>query len=351
MSKRVLVIWSRLPGYGIASLLELKSVLGDELMVCSYGSIPDYVSQRELALLGVAKEFKFSDPWYKRFKDLYDLVFVFKPDFFIVSGWQYPVLLFWALMLRLAGAKTISMIDTPYKGDDRSQKRKMRVGAPILRLCFSKVWVAGKLSRKLMELSGFQSKRIIDSLYCADSHRYGNGETYQLDDYLIYVGRLAPEKNIEFMLDSFIEYRSNFGGRLRLLVVGDGDIDISSYKRFDYLKFYGSLNSSDISNLMKNARAFVLLSNYEPWGVVVHEAVLSGLPLILSSNVGAHYDFLDDRRNGFLVEGDEVQQVASYIAELENDELTLEFKRHSKLKANNRNLTNWCDNVVSKVIV
>ena len=49
------------------------------------------------------------------------------------------------------------------------------------------------------------------------------------------------------------------------------------------------------------ADVFALLSEREPWAVVVNEAAACGLPLVLSDRVGAAHDLLRDGENGFLV--------------------------------------------------
>ena len=49
------------------------------------------------------------------------------------------------------------------------------------------------------------------------------------------------------------------------------------------------------------ADVFALLSEREPWAVVVNEAAACGLPLVLSDRVGAAHDLLRDGENGALV--------------------------------------------------
>jgi glycosyltransferase involved in cell wall biosynthesis len=56
-----------------------------------------------------------------------------------------------------------------------------------------------------------------------------------------------------------------------------------------------------IVELYAAADVFALLSEREPWGVVVNEAAACGLPLLLSERVGAAHDLLRDGENGVLV--------------------------------------------------
>jgi glycosyltransferase involved in cell wall biosynthesis len=64
--------------------------------------------------------------------------------------------------------------------------------------------------------------------------------------------------------------------------------------------------------LVAHCGAFVLPSTYEPWGVVVHEHACSGLPLVLSSAVGAAERFLVEGENGFrFIAGDKASMKAA----------------------------------------
>ena len=58
------------------------------------------------------------------------------------------------------------------------------------------------------------------------------------------------------------------------------------------------------------ADVFALLSEREPWAVVVNEAAACGLPLVLSDRVGAAHDLLHDGENGFLVGAGDVDAAA-----------------------------------------
>jgi glycosyltransferase involved in cell wall biosynthesis len=61
---------------------------------------------------------------------------------------------------------------------------------------------------------------------------------------------------------------------------------------------------------------FALLSEREPWAVVVNEAAACGLPLVLSDRVGAAHDLLHDGENGRLVAAGGVAAAAAALREL-----------------------------------
>ena len=63
-------------------------------------------------------------------------------------------------------------------------------------------------------------------------------------------------------------------------------------------------------NVFAEASVFVLPSRKEPWGVVVHEAATTGLPIICSDACGAAVHLIHDGYNGFVFESGNVSDLA-----------------------------------------
>lgn len=103
------------------------------------------------------------------------------------------------------------------------------------------------------------------------------------DFTIIFVGRLAPEKNIEFLLNSqqkLIEKKIN---NIKLLIVGDGPdrenyINISrKLNIFDKVIFTGKIPQEEIQYYYQCANAFVTASNSETQGLTIIEAMAAGV--------------------------------------------------------------------------
>lgn len=104
------------------------------------------------------------------------------------------------------------------------------------------------------------------------------------DDFtIIFVGRLASEKNIEFLLNAqrkLIEKRIT---NIKLLIVGDGPekenyINISrKLNIFDKVIFTGKIEQEEIQYYYQCADAFVTASNSETQGLTVIEAMAAGV--------------------------------------------------------------------------
>ena len=103
------------------------------------------------------------------------------------------------------------------------------------------------------------------------------------DFTIIFVGRLAPEKNIEFLLKAqqkLVEEKIN---NIKLLIVGDGPekenyINISrKLNIFDKVIFTGKIEQEEIQYYYQCADAFVTASNSETQGLTVIEAMAAGV--------------------------------------------------------------------------
>ncbi|MGO4526454.1 glycosyltransferase family 4 protein [Microvirga sp. 2MCAF35] len=101
--------------------------------------------------------------------------------------------------------------------------------------------------------------------------------------YIITVGRLVPEKGIDFLIKTF--KRANCG--TKLVVVGDAGMDQSYVDALHQeadgnLIFTGYLGQADVIGLLRQASLFVLASRHEGLPIAALEAAMSGCPVLLS---------------------------------------------------------------------
>lgn len=82
------------------------------------------------------------------------------------------------------------------------------------------------------------------------------------------------------------------------------------------IKFLGFVNQSQLPSVYSSADLFVLPSEYEPFGVVVNEAMLCGCPVVVSDRVGAGYDLVRHGETGFVYPVGDVDALASIFQEV-----------------------------------
>lgn len=121
-------------------------------------------------------------------------------------------------------------------------------------------------------------------------------ERYSLEDkkVLLFVGRLSPEKNLEFLIDVVVRVYAN-NPDVMTLIVGSGEEHnnletlIKANNAQDYIKLLGARN--DVNDLMNASDVLLLPSIHEGFPVVAVEAMASGLPLFVSDAVTRELDF------------------------------------------------------------
>ena len=134
----------------------------------------------------------------------------------------------------------------------------------------------------------------------------------QDDVVVLSVARLAPEKGLDDLVRAVDEAADE---RLLLVVAGEGGersrLEQLAGELGVKLVLTGDVDWERIVELYVAADVFALLSEREPWAVVVNEAAACGLPLVLSDRVGAAHDLLRDGENGALVAAGDVAAAAA----------------------------------------
>lgn len=119
---------------------------------------------------------------------------------------------------------------------------------------------------------------------------------------LLYVGRLAPEKNVSLALRAFIAAR-RLQPELRMVVVGDGPSRAALQAEFPAAQFVGVQRGRDLARHYASADLFVFPSLSETFGNVVLEAMASGLTVV-AYRTGAAAEHVQDNFSGLLVRPD-----------------------------------------------
>jgi 1,2-diacylglycerol 3-alpha-glucosyltransferase len=125
------------------------------------------------------------------------------------------------------------------------------------------------------------------------------------DIVILYVGRLAREKNIPMLLDATAMALRDLP-TLRLCLVGDGPIraEMQTYANdigiADKVRFEGAKERSEVDRYYAAADAFTFASQSETQGLVVAEAMSYGMPALVVQGGGA-CEAVTDALNGYVV--------------------------------------------------
>ncbi len=138
----------------------------------------------------------------------------------------------------------------------------------------------------------------------------------------IFVGRLVPIKRVDLFLDA-IRHIADTRPEVSAVVVGDGkemaalQAQAQRLGLADNVRFVGQ--QSDIERWLREARVFVMTSDSEGLSLALIEAMLCGLPAVVS-DVGDLGDLVESGVNGYLVPERAASAFAARMAELIRDE-------------------------------
>ena len=252
-----------------------------------------------------------------------------KTDVIITSG--YDSLAYWQAFLyaQLVGKPFIlcnesTLLSTTYtKGPIGVLKRF------IVRQADAYVTFGGK-SREYLEAFGANPNRIFTGIDTVDMDwfrqrvRELRGKQPLREEragypqfLMLYVGQLIRRKGVLQALKALSELHDPDIG---LLIVGSGPQEeelkqFCQQQRLENVYFEGFQQQDALPKYYAIADALILPSFEEVWGLVVNEALASGLYVLCSDRAGAAYDLIKEGWNGTLFDPHNVEQIARLIRE------------------------------------
>jgi D-inositol-3-phosphate glycosyltransferase len=125
------------------------------------------------------------------------------------------------------------------------------------------------------------------------------------DDYILCVARLSdPRKNVRLLLDAYERLQHKTPAIPDLYLIGDPPSDeiqehLQKLGLANKVRLIGPKQSEELAELYRNAMFFVLSSNEEGLGIVILEAMASGLPVV-STDCGGPATAINNNETGFL---------------------------------------------------
>lgn len=211
-----------------------------------------------------------------------------------IDGWESPAYFISAIFAKKMKMKVIF----GYRGTTESHRFNNVFIRKIRSAIFSKadfIVTAGTASTKAVEAVGFAPEKIITLFNPVDvgwfhsfakDHRTPQSQGHRY----IYVGQLIERKNVASVIQAFAEIRKLAD---TLTIVGDGPLasDLSKLSRSlgieESTYFVGHKNQNELTRLYAENNTFILASTKEVWGLVVNEALASGLHVVVSDQCGA----------------------------------------------------------------
>ena len=153
-----------------------------------------------------------------------------------------------------------------------------------------------------------------------------------------FVGNLIPRKGLETLLRGVARVDDH---GWRLTVVGSHEAAPATARaaveRADALEitdrvtFTGEVSAGELESILEGSHLLAVPARYEGFGMVYLEAMEYGVVPIASA-VGGASEFVEDGRNGFLVEPDDDRRIGELVSELAGDRGRLTDVGHAALE-------------------
>lgn len=164
----------------------------------------------------------------------------------------------------------------------------------------------------------------------AFKERYGIAED---DEVILYVGRLAAEKNLDILLPAMRRVLRTHP-KARLLFVGDFEyrkVLEAKTRRSGFkhrVTFTGSIPREELGVAYATGDIFAFPSLTDTQGLVLHEAAHAGLPFVMTDPDVSQV--VEDGKNGIIARNTIASITEAIVKLLDDDELRAKFSRHSK---------------------
>lgn len=161
--------------------------------------------------------------------------------------------------------------------------------------------------------------RGIDSELFSPEHRDQNFiQKHNLEDKIsiLYVGRIAREKNLSLLINSFKKLNKKYKKKIELIITGDGpELKVLKKDAPENVIFTGFKNGLELSKIYASSDIFAFPSLTETYGNVVIEAMASGLP-VAAIMAGGVKENLINGYNGLAVENNDLEEFSSELEKL-----------------------------------
>lgn len=278
-----------------------------------------------------------------------------RPDVAMITGWYSVTLVRALLACRRMGVPTLNRGDSHLLSGPSDWKRLLwTVKTRLFLRQFDGFLSPGKRVHEYLRWYGVPDYRIFRVPHAVDNEMFAaTAAPFQQPDARaaararwgiaadafvpMFVGKLVPSKRPT----NIVRAAARLGRGVSVVFVGSGALEgelraLAAELGVD-VKLIGFLNQTELGEAYALADCLVLPSDYtETWGLVVNEALATGLPCVVSNAVGCAPDMIRDGESGYVYPLGNVEELAS----------SLEKVRRRKADA-----YNWgpgCRNVVAE---
>ncbi len=265
-----------------------------------------------------------------KLKWLYAIFIKRKYDILSIAGWSHPITLIIIIFGKLFHIPVIVDSDTPlFPQTSRLKRIVKKIIYPMLFKFPTLFLPAGTRQADYLKHYGVPDKKIILEKMTVDVAGIQNYTATLTDSFknqlrenlgiqkddcvFLFIGRLIERKGIVELLGAFSKIKNE---KIKCVIAGDGpliDQVIAATVKNPNIIYTGWLEKKDLLNLYAICEVFVLPAHYEPWGLVINEAMAAGKRVIVSNAVGCVDDLVFHQKNGLIIPPHDSQALSEAI--------------------------------------
>lgn len=287
---------------------------------------------------------KDSQPPGKLIRGIQNALDACRPDVVAIPGWA-DTLAFGAIQWCAANKVPAIVMSESTERDERRSFWKEWIKRRILKFCAAGL-VGGQPHAEYLARLGMAPGHIflgydaVDNGYFADKVAEIRSLMPEIkakhnlpENYFLASARFVAKKNLFNLIRAYAQYRNSLEfGNIRqhsasfapwsLVLLGDGPlrsdlVRLISELRLEHCVLLPGFKQYDELPLYYGwAKAFIHASTVEQWGLVVNEAMASGLPVLVSNRCGCARDLVQENVNGFTFDPGNVEQLAQLLLKL-----------------------------------
>jgi 1,2-diacylglycerol 3-alpha-glucosyltransferase len=241
-----------------------------------------------------------------------------RPDIVVVPGWASNQALAMAQWSHSNAIPTIVMSESQQIDGVRNSAAEALKRAYLR--TFAGAIAGGDAHRRYLIKLGMPNNRIRDGYDVVDNSYFSRnadeiraraafhrGALGLPERFLLTVARFIPKKNLLYLLSEYEKFISSGCARnVHLVILGEGALrnemerSIAEKGLGDLVRLPGFIQYDELPAYYALSDGFILASLVEPWGLVVNEAMASGLPVFVSDRCGSANSLVSDGVNGFV---------------------------------------------------
>ncbi len=243
------------------------------------------------------------------------------PDVLIITGYDLPQ--YWEALFyaKIFGKKKVLWSGSTLLSALSKSNIMYRLKKYFIHSCDG-YYTYGSEATKYIESFGVDSDKIVTGVNTVDTDYYKTHASnfFRVDGKLnfLFVGQLIKRKGLENVIEAFAKISRD---DWRLMVVGKGEQEndlkqlTAKYGLENHIEFMGFKQKEQIVEYYAKADVFLMPSYKEVWGLVLNEALASGLFCIASKYAGATFDLIKEGENGFIIDPMNIEDVVRKIEE------------------------------------